>query len=161
MNHLGDIPRELILKLITYVDDTNFYNISIINKYFNKMKLERCIYQNRIIINFGDKEDMLSDWYLDYLKSVSLKQYLDDIYYSIFLESLEPQKKSIFRKIIIIKNKFNYRAFRNILYYNQFDKYNNINTNTKKIRFHTVYRIDLISYFKLKRNHMNILALIY
>jgi hypothetical protein len=159
-NNNLNLPIELFIKMINYLDTNNYLNISLVNHNFKKMRLERLYYQKRIITNYASKDDFTSNWYLNYIKTENFKDYLNDIYLSIFLDNLDTPKKTITSSIIMIKKKFNYMDIRNILCHNDFNLINNLD-NYREVKIHSMYRIDLFSYFKLRKYHKNILALIY
>lgn len=163
MTHLTNLPIELTYRLMGYLSISNLYHLSLTNKLINNYRLERFLYNQRLLTNYGHPQDILEDWFIDYIKSKEYRysEYLDDIYSSIFLRHLQPYKKCLFHQNIFKdKTLFDCRSFRQILLNNQFqpDKaiYQAIN-----IRVHTMYRIDIFSYSRLKNKHKNILALIY
>ena len=61
--------------------------------------------------------------------------------------------------ILYTKNNFDYRNLRNIIYYGGFDK--DYKSQHDFIKVHGMYRIDRLSYLKIKKNNYSVLALIY
>ena len=166
MLQLTILPIELIYRLMAYLSISNLYHLSLTNKLINNYRLERFLYNQRLLTNYGSPKDILEDWFIDFIKSKEYRyiDYLNDIYNSIFLQDLEPCKKSIFKQNIFkIKRLFDYRSFRKILIGNQFTQFplQQNDYQSVKIRVHIMYRIDTISYLRLKNKHKNILALIY
>ena len=155
----NDLLLELLYRLIGYLPTNNYWALTLINKDTSHFRLERFIYISRIKNNYADYEDLTSKWYQRLLKNYDYKAYLDDIYYSIFINSLDPPKKLLCRRIIFKKTVNNYRGFRDILYYNRFKL---IDDNIPKLVIvHSMYRVDLVSYLRLKQKHPQVLALIY
>lgn len=157
---LGILPKEIIYKLMTYLDMTNYFNISRISHYYHILNLPRFSIEKRLRYNFTGEADFLSDWVNIYYEEIGYREYLEDIYYSIFLENLEVTKKSTWSSIIFDRKPFDFRNFRKIIYHNEFKK-EYLSQIQKKVKIHSVFRIDMISYMHLKRKYKHILALIY
>ena len=158
---LDSLPLELIYKLMYYLDSKDYLTVSKINRYYQDQNLWRFNIQPKINKKWlGHFDDVNSHWFKQYLQEIDFKQYIADIYYCIFNENIDPIPKYNYQKIIYSRKKFDTRNFRNIINTNSFGQDIYIPKHNK-VRIHQVYRIDCLSYNKLKRNHYHILALIY
>lgn len=157
--NLNKLPKEIIYKLITYLSYTNYWSLAILNKYYLSLNLFRFKIQPNIINILGDYSYLKSD-ILEYFREATLKDYLTDIYYSMYSIDLD-YPNSLFKvnSILYTKQDFDYSSFRDIINHNIFTK--NYKPKHSNIKLHIVYRIDRLSYLKIKRNHYFILALIY
>ena len=156
----NNLPVELITKIIFYLEHIYIYNIILTNKkLFNQDYQKICLPQiikNKFIMPSEDTIELYNIIHLlqkDY--NYRLIDYLHDL--SDIIDS-EIYLKKRDNNFSIFDSRFKPKKTVNLIY-------NDINFTKKKyvstVSIHDTYRVNKFTYLQLKKNHLNVLALIY
>jgi hypothetical protein len=170
MNNFSKIPNEIILNISSKCSYNDIHTLSITCKRFNKLRLYRLYLSYLVTLRFIGSityKDLKTE-FIEYFKPIdnkykyNINDYLKDLNYFLFLDD------DLFKPIFIHANIYKYkyscsRTLLNIIKYNHRLQVEKSNTDKLKIynRCHSVYRVNCIVYNHLRRNHFNILAIIY
>lgn len=154
------LPNELIVKIIFNLEINQIYkilltNTTLLNFNFQKNCIPQ-IFRNELICKTQDSNEVYE--LIKYFKNninYTLGQYLNgliDIIDSNIYYNKRDTKYTVFNKSFKFKKTVNF-IYKKI----QFDEIK----HPKYSKIHNVYRINYFTYRELKKNHLNILALIY
>ena len=154
------LPDELIVKIIFNLEINQIYRIllthtSLLNFNFQKICIPQ-IFRNELICKTQDSNEIYE--LIKYFKNninYTVGQYLNDLI-DIIDSNIYYNKRD--KKYSVFNKSFKFKKTVNFIYNKiKFDEIKHL----KYSKIHNVYRINYFTYMQLKKNHLNILALIY
>ena len=158
---LLNLPYELIVNIIFYLEPCDIYkilltNTDLLNYNFQKICIPQ-IYRNYFICsseNTNEIYNLVKD--LKNSGAYTLNNYINDL-----IDIIDSHIYHNKRDIKYLKQKFQTKKTINYIYRNNNDTYFNKVFTPTYAKIHHTYRINEYTYIKLKKNHPNVLALIY